>query len=113
MKNLEIGNRIVELREAFGITQAKLAKSLGMHVNAISRIERGVVRLTEKNIKMICAVYPINEEWLLSGEGEMISEDRIDRELTEKYRKLTPDMQELIDKMIDLLNEQQERENNK
>ena len=38
MKNLEIGNRIVELREAFGITQAKLAKSLGMHVNAISRI---------------------------------------------------------------------------
>ena len=32
-------------------------------------------------------------------------------ELTEKYRKLTPAMQELIDKMIDLLNEQEEREN--
>lgn len=32
---------------------------------------------------MICAVYPANGEWLLSGEGEMISEDRIDRELTE------------------------------
>lgn len=51
MKNLEIGNRIVELREAFGITQAKLAKALGMHVNTISRIERGVVRLTEKILK--------------------------------------------------------------
>lgn len=62
---------------------------------------------------MICAVYPANEEWHLSGEEEMISEDRIDRELTEKYRKLTPAMQELIDKMIDLLNEQQERENKK
>lgn len=49
----------------------------------------------------------------MSGEEEMISEDRIDRELTEKYRKLTPAMQELIDKMIDLLNEQQERENKK
>ena len=57
--------------------------------------------------------YPANEEWHLTGEGEMISEDRIDRELTEKYRKLTPAMQELIDKMIDLLNEQQERENKK
>ncbi len=62
---------------------------------------------------MICAVYPANEEWHLTGEGEMISEDRIDRQLTEKYRKLTPAMQELIDKMIDLLNEQQERENKK
>ena len=62
---------------------------------------------------MICAVYPANEEWHLTGEGEMISEDRIDRELTEKYRELTPAMQELIDKMIDLLNEQQERENKK
>ena len=62
---------------------------------------------------MICAVYPANEEWHLSGEEEMISEDRIDRELTEKYRKLTPAMQELIDKMINLLNEQQERENKK
>ncbi|MFR9208154.1 MAG: helix-turn-helix domain-containing protein [Lachnospiraceae bacterium] len=46
-----MGKRIVELRESFGITQAKLAKSLGMHVNAISRIERGVVRLTEKILK--------------------------------------------------------------
>ena len=62
---------------------------------------------------MICAVYPANEEWHLTGEGEMISEDRIDRQLTEKYRKLTPAMQELIDKMIDLLNEQQEREKKK
>ena len=111
MNNLEVGNRIVELREAFGITQAKLAKSLGMHLNAISRIERGVVRLTEKNAKMICAIYPVNEEWLLSGEGEMISEDRIDRELTEKYRKLAPDMREIIDRMIDLLIEQQVRNN--
>ena len=105
MNNLEVGNRIVELREAFGITQAKL------HLNAISRIERGVVRLTEKNAKMICAIYPVNEEWLLSGEGEMISEDRIDRELTEKYRKLAPDMREIIDRMMELLIEQQERNN--
>lgn len=69
------------------------------------------MRLTEKNAKMICAIYPVNEEWLLSGEGEMISEDRIDRELTEKYRKLAPDMREIIDRMIDLLIEQQERNN--
>ena len=37
---------------------------------------------------MICAVYPANGEWLLSGEGEMISEDRIDRELTESIESL-------------------------
>jgi len=108
--NFEIGNRLVEMRQAFGITQAKLAQSLGMHVNAVSRIERGVVRLTDKNIKLICAIYPVNEKWLLTGKGEMITEDRLDRELTEKYRRLSSNMQELVDRVIDLLLEQQGRE---
>ena len=111
MKNLEIGNRIVELREAFGITQAKLAKSLGMHVNAISRIERGVVRLTEKILKWYVRYIRRMKNGTCQVKGKWYWEIALMGELTEKYRKLTPAMQELIDKMIDLLNEQEEREN--
>ena len=40
----------------------------------------------------------------------MITEDRLDRELTEKYRRLSSNMQELVDRVIDLLLEQQGRE---
>lgn len=48
---MEYPNRIRELREARGITQAQLASAMGIDNTALSRIERGLRQLTDVNIK--------------------------------------------------------------
>jgi hypothetical protein len=53
--------------------------------------------LTEKNIKLICATFAIDEKWLRTGKGEMFgAASPYENELLEVFGKLTEDTQEFI-----------------
>lgn len=68
MSNKDIGIKIKRLREANGLTQAKLATELGYKSNAvISKLENGESELTASQIKKITTYFNITTDFLLTG----------------------------------------------
>jgi transcriptional regulator with XRE-family HTH domain len=67
-----IGKRILQIREHFNLSQERFGKIIGFKQGHISRIESGRSEPTETTINAIIARFPINPEWLRTGEGEML-----------------------------------------
>lgn len=68
------GERLTKLREYLNLSQEAFGERIGMTKSAISKIEKGWSALTDKNIMLICQQFGANEEWLLTGNGEMFQE---------------------------------------
>ena len=69
--NIEPGDRVGIIRKEAGLTQEKFGERLGVSKVAVSKIENKVNSLSDQMRKSICREFRINEEWLLSGTGEM------------------------------------------
>jgi len=94
---MNILDRIRLIRKTIGLKQGEFALRIGLTQTALSMIELGKTALTEKNIKLICATFAVDEEWLRTGEGEMFgSISPYENELLAVFGKLTPDTQEFI-----------------
>lgn len=66
-------SRILELRKELGLTQEEFARRLGITGSGLSNIEKGKRGLTEQMTLAICREFNVNEQWLRTGEGEMIN----------------------------------------
>lgn len=66
-----INERVAEIRKALGKTQTQFAEALSIKQAALAMIETGKRELSEKNIKLICFSYGVNEKWLRTGNGDM------------------------------------------
>lgn len=79
-----IGERIKVLRKRVGITQEELGDLLGIKPAAISKFETDRVVPSEAQIKLICATYHVNYQWMTDGKEPMIL--RMDADsLVDKY----------------------------
>ncbi len=76
-----MNSRIKELRKILNLTQDKFSKSINISRSNLSAIENGTINITDRNIKMICSVHDVNENWLRTGEGDMFVYDNEDDEL--------------------------------
>ena len=65
--------RLVQLRKALNLSQAKFAKQIGLTQGTLGAIEIGKSNLTERNFDSICRVFNVNPEWLRHGVGEMFN----------------------------------------
>ena len=88
--------RIRQVRKALNLTQKEFGKKLGYTQTHLSMIELGNSGISEKNIKLICAAFNINERWLRTGEGEMFCASPHEKEFQEIFGKLTPDTQKCL-----------------
>ena len=110
-----MNHRIRELRKLLGLTQSEFADKLGLKQSALSSMERNGA--TEQNIKSICSVYHVNEEWLLTGKGEIFFITPYEKEISEIFNSLRPATQEhllntardLLKLQEDLLNQQHKK----
>jgi transcriptional regulator with XRE-family HTH domain len=94
---MNILNRIRLIRKTLGLNQGEFARQIGLTQTALSMIELDKVALTDKNIKLICATFAVDEDWLRTGKGEMFgAQSPYEKELLETFGKLTPDTQEFI-----------------
>ena len=66
-----MNERIKELRTTLGLSAEKFGVRVGVTRSAISRIENGVVNVTEQMILSVCREFNVREEWLRTGSGEM------------------------------------------
>ena len=100
--------RIRYIRKTQGLNQSEFALRIGLTQTAMSMIELGKVALTDKNIKLICATFGVNETWLRSGDGEIFNTlSPYEKELLAIFGKLTKDTQEFILEMARKLLEKQ------
>ena len=94
---MNILDRIRLIRKTLGLNQEEFALRIGLTQTGLSMIEVGRTALTDKNIKLICTTFAINEDWLRTGTGEMYgSVSPYEKELLAVFSKLTPDTQEFI-----------------
>ena len=121
-----LNERIKELRTTLGLSAEKFGSRVGVTRSAISRIENGVVNLTEQMILSVCREFNVREEWLRNGSGKMfidftedefskaaatLSNDTFVRSLIVEYWKLDEDNKQLfrnfIHKLSDSMKEQE------
>jgi transcriptional regulator with XRE-family HTH domain len=99
--------RIKTARKFLNLNQTKFAESIGLTQTALSMIEIGRSKLTEKNVKLICSTHNISERWLRSGEGDMFCASPYEKEFHDIFTSLMPVTQEyLIIVARELLNTQ-------
>jgi len=91
-----VRQRIRDVRKALRLSQKEFAKRLGMQSGALSMIEVGDNALTEKNIKLICMTFNLNENWLRTGDGEMFVSSPYEKEFFEIYGNLLPETQDAL-----------------
>lgn len=66
-----MNERIRLLREDKTLSRAAFGEKLGVSGDVINNLERGRVEPKDHIIKLICAEYSVNEEWLRYGTGAM------------------------------------------
>lgn len=66
-----VRERIEEVRYIYHISQAELARRIGVTSQNISQIVNGKIQLSYLTAKAIESEFGVNAEWLLNGTGEM------------------------------------------
>ncbi len=65
--NIQIGQRIKQVREAAGITQEQFAECIDVSVQFTSDLERGVVGMSIATLIKVCETLHIPSDYLLFG----------------------------------------------
>lgn len=63
-------DRIKQVRQSEGLTQAEFAEKIGLSRNYIAMIEIGQREPSDRTISDICRIFGVNEIWLRTGVGE-------------------------------------------
>lgn len=102
--------RLKSLRKnILSLSQEEFANSIGLKKSAISDIERGKAKLTERNLQAICQTFDVNEDWLRNG-IEPIFKEKVDDALQEVFEQygLSDFMQDIVTRYLGLDKELQE-----
>lgn len=67
-----MNERIKKIRKELHLTQDDLANKLNVSKNFIWMIEKGDRLPSDRTVKDLCREFGINENWLRTGEGQMI-----------------------------------------
>lgn len=93
--------RVRALRKELKLSQEEFGSKIGIQKTAVSKIERGENRLTDKNIRSICRECGVNEDWLRTGKGEMyIHAPSNEVDVIAKKYNLSPEVRILIERFI-------------
>lgn len=93
---MDMNTRIKILRKSLGLNQTDFAKQIGLTQTSLTMIESGKRTLTDKNIKIICSIFNVNESWIRNGEGDKFSFSPYEKEFVEIFENLIPDTQQYL-----------------
>lgn len=87
-------SRMLEIRESAGLTQAEMARILGISLSAYKKVEKGEIQLSTDNLKRAGDELGISADYLLFGERPDMTL------LWEKIEKCSDEEKEMILKNI-------------
>lgn len=97
---LEIGRRITERRKKLGMTQEMLAEKGDLTPQFVSYAESGKRAMRPENVIKLAKALEVSADYLLTG-------DIVDKDLlilSDKMRKLSPEMLRIVENIIDECN---------
>jgi transcriptional regulator with XRE-family HTH domain len=100
-----INQRIKRIRETLELSQRSFSSVLSLSHSYIASIETNSREVNGRLIKLIVSEFAVNENWLLTGEGEMFSQDPDEKftRLVSLFKELSPKYQELVYQIIGIL----------
>lgn len=69
-----MSERFRQIRKYFKLSQEEFGRRLGVTGAGISRLENGERNITEQMLLAVCREFNISEDWLRTGNGDMIVE---------------------------------------
>lgn len=109
--NQKINQRVKLLRKQLNLTQEQFALKIGVSRANIGNIEYNRVSLTERNIKLICDKFNVNEEWLKNGVEPIFKiQKETEKEFIDilKYIGIKPMVLEIIQNYLNMTDEKRE-----
>lgn len=83
-----MNERLKKLRKMLDLTQQEFADKIGSKRNTIAKYETEANTPSTAVISLICREFNVNEEWLLTGKGEMFLPVDRDTEIAKLTRIL-------------------------
>lgn len=84
---MTLNDKIKKIRKHMNLSQTEFANKLGMSQRNISYLETEGSTITEQNIKLICSVLNIDEDWFRNGEdtNEIVFANEFEEDEYTKY----------------------------
>ena len=98
----EMGRRIVMKRKQLGLSQEELAARAEVSPQMLSTAERGSKSILSENLLKISRALGVTADYLLTG--RMVEADG--NAITQKILAASPEMQDKLSRMIDILLEE-------
>ncbi|PQO22760.1 transcriptional regulator [Rhodobacteraceae bacterium WD3A24] len=93
------GDRLAGAREAAGLTQAELAKRLGVKLKTVIGWEQDLSEPRANKLQMLAGLLSVSMTWLLTGEGEGIDAPVGEAEVAADARALMTEMRQMRNDM--------------
>ena len=89
------GDRISGAREASGMNQTQLAKSLGVKLATLKGWEQDLSEPRANKLSMLAGLLNVSVMWLLNGEGEGVDDPDLKPEVEKDINDMLLEMREL------------------
>lgn len=67
-----MNERIRLVRKYYNLSQTAFGAQIGVTLGVIKNLEQGKTMLSSPLFELLCSIYKVNDEWLRTGEGEML-----------------------------------------
>ena len=110
MDYYEIGQRIRKNRKALGLSQEELAEKINISTTHMSHIETGQTKVSLSLLLKLAYALDMDLNFFLMDTPYVEKDRMIDSEIANKLSQCSPSTLLSVNKIIDVLLEQQERE---
>ncbi len=96
------GDRLTAAREAQNLTQAQLARRLGVRLKTVQGWENDTSEPRANKLQMVAGLTNVSIRWLLTGEGEGVQEPASAEEIAADAKAVLADLKEMRTQMTQL-----------
>ena len=94
-----INQRIKQVRKFLSITQTEFSEQIFISKSSLGEMETGVRKINDCTIHLISTQFNVDKNWLITGEGEMFTNEKPDiriEHLIELYKQLDKPLQKYL-----------------
>ncbi|SDX45360.1 helix-turn-helix domain-containing protein [Roseicitreum antarcticum] len=96
------GDRMAAARDAGGMTQAALARRLGVKLKTVEAWENDVAEPRANKLQMLSGLLNVSLRWLMTGEGDGLDHPPADAVLAADAREILADLRQVRAEMTRL-----------